>query len=85
MKLFRRFLIIQIILFSLIASHVSAAKNITYYGLIDKYPVTMTLQFSDNGNVKGSYFYNKDQNKISLVGDYEDEALDLQVRNEEGE
>lgn len=85
MKLLRRFLLIQIILFSLIAGRVSAAKNITYYGLIDKHPVTMTLHFSDNGNVTGSYFYNKDQKKISLKGSFRDNELDLQVWNETGE
>jgi hypothetical protein len=60
-------------------------KNITLYGAVDKYPITMSLNI-DGSVVKGTYYYNKQgpDKVLTLSGVLNNEEMDLYEADENG-
>lgn len=53
-------------------SYYSSSDSYTMTGTIDKYPITMYVEF-DGGNASGWYYYNKYQRKITFSGTLDDD------------
>ncbi|ABC30722.1 FOG: Ankyrin repeat [Hahella chejuensis KCTC 2396] len=60
------------------ASSALAAES-KYYGLIDQYPITMTLSIEENGSIKGDYFYDRYQTAIELHGGIQGSNIHLET------
>ncbi|WLQ15771.1 ankyrin repeat domain-containing protein [Hahella aquimaris] len=54
------------------------AAESKYYGVIDQYPITMTLSIEENGSVKGGYYYDRYKTAIELHGGIQGSNIHLE-------
>ena len=61
-------------------------QDVTMYGSVDKYPITMMLTIYDDNNVYGNYYYNKQgpDRTLQLSGTYDDGEMDVYEEDEYG-
>ncbi len=52
-------------------------KSISYVGAVDKYPIHMTIDFYDDNNIKGKYYYNKYKIDIPFSGFANGTAIEI--------
>lgn len=66
-------------------SEQNVQKNITMYGAVDKYPITMSLNI-DGSVVKGTYYYNKQgpDKVLTLSGVLNNGEMDIYEADENG-
>lgn len=66
-------------------SEQTVQKNITLYGAVDKYPITMSLNI-DGSVVKGTYYYNKQgpDKVLTLSGVLNNGEMDIYEADENG-
>ena len=66
-------------------SEQNVQKNITLYGAVDKYPITMSLNI-DGSVVKGTYYYNKQgpDKVLTLSGVLNNGEIDIYEADENG-
>ncbi|MBU6953268.1 ankyrin repeat domain-containing protein [Hahella sp. HN01] len=60
------------------ATSSALAAESKYYGVIDQYPITMTLSIEENGSIKGGYFYDRYKTAIELHGGIQGSNIHLE-------
>lgn len=56
------------------------SEELTYYGHIDRYPVSMTIDVSQNGRAQGFYSYDRYNHRLNLDGELSGGSIQLSVQ-----